>query len=182
MCASFFFLLTPGEALTLDLSDLIASLYALILPLGLSTDIEASPARAAAPGGRSSHAPSTADLLFRALDLAFAPRTLGASAPSTRSAAFAKRTLTAALAWPPATILRAIDFVSGLLSKDSRLEALLAADDDRAANGVYRPEIDDPQLSNALGAATLWELGVLQEHSDAHVREAARRLSHFTRE
>lgn len=184
---------SPGEALNLDLSEFISQLYVIILPLSLASDIEAAPGpsstaaaatttttSAGAPGSRAARAPSTADLLFRALTLVFSPRSLGASAPPWRSAAFAKRLLGAALHWPPATALRALDFVGGLVAKDPKLEALLATDD-RAANGVYRAEIDDPQLSHAFGSA-FWELfALLRDHWDARVRAEAGKLLEATR-
>jgi nucleolar complex protein 3 len=125
--------------------------------------------------------PSTLDLLFRALHLVFSPRTLGASAPSERAAAFAKRLLTASLKWPPTAALRALEFVGGLLAKDAKLEALLSSED-RATNGVYRPDVDDPQLSNAFGTS-FWELFLLQQqYWDERVRKEAGKLSAFIRQ
>lgn len=123
---------------------------------------------------------SVADMLFRALDIVFSPRTSGAASPPWRSAAFAKRLLTASLNWPPATILRALDFVGGLVAKDPKLEALLSTED-RTVDGVYRPDIDDPQLCNPFGSS-FWELQVLQQsHFDARVREQAKNLANFSR-
>jgi nucleolar complex protein 3 len=75
--------------------------------------------------------------------------------------------------------MRALLFVHGLVAQQPKLEALLSSDD-RSYDGMYRPDIDDPQLSNALGAS-IWELYILQKHCDPHVREEASRLVKFSR-
>jgi nucleolar complex protein 3 len=121
---------------------------------------------------------SSEDLLFRALSIVFSPRTFGSAAPTWRSAAFAKRILIASLHWPPNPTLRALDFVGGLLSKDSKLKAMLSTED-RSFDGIYRPDIDDPQLSNALGTS-FWELFILQNSHNSAVREEARKVVNMT--
>jgi nucleolar complex protein 3 len=122
-----------------------------------------------------------ADLLFRALFLVFATRSSAQDNPSWRSAAFAKRLLTAALSWPPHTACRAINLVRTLLVRDPMLEALLSTEE-KVASGIYRPEVSDPQLSGALRATTFWELRALStDHWDAGVREEARGLMQFNR-
>ncbi|KAJ7046747.1 nucleolar complex-associated protein-domain-containing protein [Mycena alexandri] len=152
-----------GEALNIDLSDFISRLYALILPLSLA-DPKSGPT----------------DMLFRALDIVFSPRTFGAAAPPWRAAAFAKRLLTAALHWPPAAALRALDFVGGLLAKDSKLAALLSTEE-RALDGAYRADVDDPQLCNPFGTC-FWELVALGgQHWDPRVRAEAEKVMAFTR-
>lgn len=124
---------------------------------------------------RPSKKQSMADMLFRALNIVFSPRTFGTSAPTWRSAAFAKRLLIASLHWPPSATLRVLNFVGGLLGKDSKLKALLSTED-RTFDGVYRSDIDDPQLCNPLGTS-FWELYALQDsHWDARVREEAEKL------
>ncbi|KAJ6547529.1 nucleolar complex-associated protein-domain-containing protein [Mycena capillaripes] len=152
-----------GEALNIDLSDFISRLYALILPLSLAD-----------PGT------GPADMLFRALDIVFSPRTFGAAAPPWRAAAFAKRLLTAALHWPPAAALRALEFVGGLLAKDEKLAALLSTEE-RALDGAYRADVDDPQLCNPFGTC-FWELVALGgQHWDPRVRAEAQKVMAFTR-
>ncbi|KAJ7343520.1 nucleolar complex-associated protein-domain-containing protein [Mycena albidolilacea] len=153
-----------GEALNIDLSDFISALYALILPLSFVD-----------PGT------GPADMLFRALNIVFSPRTFGAAAPPWRAAAFAKRLLTAALHWPPAVALRALEFVGGLLAKDPTLAALLSTEE-RALDGAYRPDVDDPQLCNPLGTC-FWELVALSgQHWDPRVRVEAQKVMTATRE
>jgi nucleolar complex protein 3 len=163
-----------GEALNIDLHDFINHLYALILPMSLDPDIET--VRQGAE--RSAAFPhSTADLFFRALTLAFPMRSSMISSP-VRTAAFVKRILIASLCFPSATTIRALEFVRGLLVREPKLQALLTTED-RTADGIYRPELDDPQLSNPFGTS-LWELAHLAEsHWDPRVKESALELAQF---
>lgn len=205
----FFLSLNAGEALNIDLSDFTTQLYALIqsLSCNLTPEIDAASPRSSC---RKSAAPptppprgataamtasastgavmvtttassavmtSTSDLLFRALHLAFAPR---ASVPPWRAAAFAKRLLTAALHWPGSVALRALEFVAKLVAREPRLEGLLSTED-CTVDGVYRPDVEDPQLSNPF-ATSAYELYLLQTaHVDARVRGAATNLTNYTR-
>jgi nucleolar complex protein 3 len=195
--------LSSGEALNVDLSDFTTLLYVLIQSLSSAPEFDAAPTscRSVAPSSSSLRGvtaattasasteavlvtttasavmASTSDLLFRALHLAFAPR---ASVPPWRAAAFAKRLLTAALHWPDTVALRALDFVAKLVAREPRLEALLSTED-CTVDGVYRPDVEDPQLSNPF-ATSAYELYLLQTaHVDARVREAATNLANYTR-
>jgi nucleolar complex protein 3 len=77
--------------------------------------------------------------------------------------------------WPTLTVLQTLTFVEGLFGKDSKLEAMLSTED-CVADGVYRPDIDDPQLCNPFGAP-LWELYAMRDsHCDVRVREASGKL------
>lgn len=119
----------------------------------------------------------TSDMLFRALHLVFAPR---AAVPPWRAAAFAKRLLTAALHWPGALASRALEWVAKLAAREPRLEALLSTED-CTVDGVYRPDVEDPQLSNPF-ATSAYELHLLRtSHVDARVREAAENLANYVR-
>ncbi|KAF9053640.1 NOC3p-domain-containing protein [Hymenopellis radicata] len=158
-----------GEALNIDLTDFVSHLYTIIPPLSLASDIDRPIAE---HGGGTS---SLANKLFRALDIVFSPRSLGATAPSWRSAAFAKRLLGASLHWPPTLALRSLNFVDGLILKDEKLENLLFTEE-RSLDGVYRPDIDDPQLCNPFGTS-FWELYALRDnHYDTNVREEAQKI------
>jgi nucleolar complex protein 3 len=195
---------TTGEALNVDLTDFTTQLYTLIPSLCLAppqefvdaaptnrssihtTTTTASAAATTTTAASSSPllrtaiskitpAPSTSVLLFRALHLAFAPRV---SVPPWRAAAFAKRLLSAALHWPSAIALRALEFVARLVASEPRLEALLSTED-RTVDGVYRPDVEDPQLCNPF-ATSAYELHLLQTaHVDARVREAAANLANY---
>lgn len=158
-----------GEALNVDLSDFNTQLYALVQSLSLAPDLDA----AATPTPTT----PTSELFFRALHLAFAPRT---AVPPWRTAAFAKRLLTAALHWPGTVALRALEFVARLVAREPRLEALLSTED-RTVDGVYRPDVEDPQLSNPF-TTSAYELHLLRTaHIDAQVREAAVNLVNYVR-
>jgi nucleolar complex protein 3 len=185
----------PGEALNVDLTDFTNQLYALIQSLSLAPELDAT---ASTPRSRRSAAPAspwprgttaattmasamtvacTSDMLFRALHLAFSPR---AAVPPWRAAAFAKRLLTAALHWPGASASRALEWVAKLAVREPRLEALLSTED-CTVDGVYRPDVEDPQLSNPF-ATSAYELHLLRtSHVDARVRKAATNLANYVR-
>ena len=151
----------------------------MIPSLSLMSHIETPPSTKFQADIRVSKPLSTSEMLFRALQLAFSPRASVAASPPWRSAAFAKRLLTASLHWPPATVLHALDFVTGLVERDSKLEAL-SSTDDRSVNGVYRPDLDAPQLSNPFGTC-FWELLLLsQEYWHSSVRVAAKKLLDYS--
>ena len=172
-----------GEALNVDLSDFVGHLYAIIPFIGILSEGENTdpntPAtvRHASAGklvGNGSSWLSQAQMLFHALHLIFS-RNTGGAPPVWRAAAFAKRLLTVALHWDPATAIRAVEFVAGLVRKDPKLEALLTTED-RSFDGMYQPEVDDPQLCHPFGTS-FFELTLLEDHIDPGVRDAARTLT-----
>ncbi|CAK5264565.1 unnamed protein product [Mycena citricolor] len=77
----------------------------------------------------------------------------------------------------PKAALRSIKFVAGLIGRDGKIAAMLSTEE-RALDGSYRPEVDDPQLCNPFGTC-FWELAALSsQHWDPDVRsEAAKVLS-----
>ncbi|EKM55388.1 uncharacterized protein PHACADRAFT_161374 [Phanerochaete carnosa HHB-10118-sp] len=167
-----------GEALEIDLSDFITRLYAMLPSLAFMADIEAPPRTSFQASGAVASSPgaqSASDTLFRALHLAFSRRTSAGASPPWRSAALAKRLLGSSLQWPPDTATRAIAFVGDLVDGDPKLGALLSTDE-RSVDGVYRPDLDDPQLCHPF-ATNFWELHLLAErHWSLRVREAAAKL------
>ena len=174
-----------GEALTIDLSEFVNYLYVILLELAVSPDLEDIPSipGSGRPAGNEtpskSQSKSLADLLFRTLSLVFHPRTSSSNTPPWTMAAFAKRLLLSSLSWPPNTVLRSLELVRSLMVKEPRLEAFLNTED-RTANGVYRAELDDPQLSNPFGTS-FWELRMLQKyHWDDKVRKEASALANFS--
>lgn len=199
LVTAFELLSGQGEALNIDLSDFIAHLYALILPLALSPTIEERPAvaetlAAAAAGaakgkgpgngkGKSkppSHLGTEADLLFRAVDLALL-RPRASTVPAERSAAFTKRLLSASLHWPPTSILRALGVCRTLLARETRLDALWDSED-RARDGVFERAGEDPEAARPLAAGeAVWELALLERHVNGDVREKARELATWVR-
>lgn len=184
-----------GEALNIDLGDFVDELYALLRPLSLDTGLEDPPlltaatAAAAAQQKKAGAARATADrqpahtlstsaLLFRCLEAIFFPR--WGRTPPLRAAAFGKRLCECALTFPPATARETVQFVRRLASKEPKLANLLDTEE-RTFDGVYRPEIDDPQLANPF-TSSLFELETLaQRHWEHKVRAEAKRLrdAHF---
>lgn len=187
--------MTPtGEALNIDLNDFITDLYGLIPTLAFDPRLEESPTSTitttstlsvTTPGARILHkksqlAPSV-DLFFRALNLVFfSPYASHSISPPWRAAAFAKRLLSASLYFPPTTAVKAIEFVSALMVREPKVEALLSTED-RTADGVWRGDVDDPQVCNPF-ASSAYELGVLEgSHWDERVRKAAGKLGRYVR-
>ena len=159
------FKILVGEALNIDLSDFVSRLFALLLPLSLAFETES----------QSLTVGSVIDMLFRALNVIFSPKTSGARASPWRSAAFAKRLLSVSLQWPPFAALRTLDFVSSLIAKDPKLEAMLSTED-RIFNGIYRADVDDPELCHPF-ESSFWELHALhQNHWSPRVRQEAKNL------
>jgi nucleolar complex protein 3 len=87
-----------------------------------------------------------------------------------------KRLLGAALHWPGAAALQALEFAAGMVAREPQLEALFASED-RRADGVYRPEAADPQLANAFASSAFEVFLLARDHADARVRAAAVRLA-----
>ncbi|KAK9237562.1 nucleolar complex-associated protein-domain-containing protein [Lipomyces kononenkoae] len=106
-----------------------------------------------------------------------------------RMVAFAKRLCLASLHFPDKSCYAAIKILenlcirysgrSGANGSDSKggtgpLAALFTTED-RVMNGVYRPEVDEPELSNP-AAANIWETFLLEKHYSPRVADSARRL------
>ncbi|KAK4685523.1 nucleolar complex protein 3, partial [Tremellales sp. Uapishka_1] len=179
-----------GEALNIDLSDFINQLFVLLRPLSLDTGIEDPPLVSAgaapkparpliagkAPPKAAVQLLSTSALLFRSLHLIFFSRhSSSQSAPPWRAAAFAKRLTECALFFPSDTARQALDIVKQLMVKEPKVEALLDTEE-RTFDGIYKPEIEDPQLVNAF-ATSMWELNSLATgHWDRWTRAQAGRL------
>ncbi|CAK9783293.1 nucleolar complex-associated protein 3 [Cutaneotrichosporon oleaginosum] len=179
-----------GEALNIDLGDFVNELYALLRPLALDTGVEDPPLLTAATAAAAAqqkkagaaratserqpaHTLSTSDLLFRCLEAIFFPR--WGRTPPLRAAAFGKRLCECALTFPPATARETLAFVRRLASKEPKLANLLDTEE-RTFDGVYRPEIDDPQLANPF-TSSLYELETLaQRHWEHKVRAEAKRV------
>ncbi|ORY33445.1 CBF/Mak21 family-domain-containing protein [Naematelia encephala] len=192
IATAFDLLSGQGEALNIDLGDFINALFALLRPLSLDTGIEdppynpsslppaQKPIRPLQAGRPPPKAPvqvlSTSTLLFRCLHAVFFSRhTSSATAPPWRTSAFAKRLAEVALLLPPNTARQAVDFVRALMARDNKLEALLDSEE-RMFDGVYKAELDDPQLVNAF-ATSLYEVDVLGgRYWDRGVREVAAKL------
>lgn len=173
----------PGEALNVDLSDFVNHLYALIPFVGISNEAgdtggntfaKVKHSGTGALADNASDWTSQARMVFHVLHLIFS-RNIGGGPPAWRAAAFAKRLLTAALHWDAAAAIQAVQFVTGLVRESPKLEALLTTED-RSFDGVYQPEMDDPQLCCPFGTS-FFELMLLKNHIDPGVKEAAGTLA-----
>ncbi|KAG9037032.1 hypothetical protein FS842_003385 [Serendipita sp. 407] len=169
---AFELLTGQGEALDLDLSHFTSYLYRLLplMAVELSLDVD-NQLKEVFPD--NSGLSNLDDLLFRALASILMPKY---GKPSSNVlAAFSKRLLSLAVHTPPKTTVRILGFVQNLLGQDSKLDALLSTEE-RVYNGVYRDDVDDPQLCNPF-AAVWWEVLALEEsHYDDQVRNAAHQL------
>jgi len=170
MCivTAFELLSGQGEALNIDLSEFVAMLYANLMTVTLASG-EIKSIQFDKRGNAN-----VIDLLFRALDLVFVPRA-SAGVSAAVPPAFAKRLLSASLHWTSTSaILRSLELVKSMVARHPKVEAMLSTED-RISNGVYRPDVDDPQLCQPFETA-FWELHVLRKHWDPSVREEAVKL------
>lgn len=168
-----------GESLNIDLSDFVSQLFGLLRPLSLDSGIEDPPltstttsAPSQSPHKTAVHLESTASLLFRCLNHIFFSRSF--ISPPYRAAAFAKRLLEASLLFPPATAMKAVQFVRQLVARYPKLEGLLDSEE-RMADGVYKSEMEDPQLVNPF-ATSFFEVELLGKHWDVGVRQEGKKL------
>ncbi|CAG8520607.1 9039_t:CDS:10 [Ambispora leptoticha] len=114
------------------------------------------------------------ELLMKGFEFMFFKRR---QIPIDRSAAFLKRLSIACLNWSSKAVLECLNRMEKMIQKHPRLDALLTTED-RLTNGVYRAELDDPELCNPF-ATNLWELCLLEHHYDPKVRQAASHLANF---
>ena len=124
-------------------------------------------------------------MFIRALSLALAPRHLQgtsiAHSQPTRTASFVKRLLSACLSLPPRTTQQVLAFISTLVARDTRLEALFTTEE-RCNNGRYRGDLDDPQLANPWSTSAYEILVLCERHWDEGVRTEAARLADLIRD
>ncbi|CAG8474317.1 4812_t:CDS:10 [Funneliformis caledonium] len=167
-----------GEALNIDLKDFYTQMYTIIMPLAMNPYMEKSELeQLKADEGKVSNATYIAteqELLMKGIDFILFKRK---QIPTDRSAAFLKRLSIACMNWPSKTVLKCLTTMKKMIQRQSRLDALLSSDD-RAVNGIYRPDLNDPELCNPF-ATSLWELNLLQKHYDPKIRTAAVQLATF---
>ena len=186
---AFRLLTGQGEALNIDLDEFLTQLYALLLPLSISTTIEENSSddnnnSKTKSKLKSAHEKSESELLFDTLNIVFLSSISSArNGPPGRSLAFAKRLLICSLQWPPNTVIKALEFIRKLigLAGGSRLEGLLSTDDRVSGEGSYKPYLNDPHASNAQNALG-FELSLLESsHYDQRVCKIANVLANYKR-
>lgn len=172
----------------MDLSELVARLYALLIPLTFDATLEQKPSsfyssnvkKAVKSLSSASYSnQASADVLFRILSKLFLKsRTPN---PQARVLAFSKRLLVACLHWPKQTSLRCLGFLRALLVRERCLEGMLSTED-RRHDGIYNYETEQESLANT-EATVWWELALLEQHHfDEEVRAEANRLSRWSKE
>ncbi|PWN49972.1 hypothetical protein IE53DRAFT_411247 [Violaceomyces palustris] len=191
LATAFELLHGQGEALNIDLSDFVGHLYALLLPLAVSPNMELDPTQNGSVATRKPTATkgqdprngqkqqadrvTNADYLFRSLDLVllFPPTR---SIPAERLASFIKRLMTCCLSWPPNSVIRSLRLVSKLIGRDDRLEALLDTSD-RAKDGRFDSTGDNPDSARPLAAGVaLWELELVKKLGNDEVSSLVERI------
>ncbi|KAJ3022733.1 Nucleolar complex protein 3 [Thoreauomyces humboldtii] len=186
--AAFQLLSGQGEALNLDLKDFYTSMYAQLMRLpmnasaavavqGTSKDRQKrleTVANSVAPGAThlESRSGSEIELALQGFELLFYKKR---SVPAERAAAFVKRMASIALHLPPHAVLACLSIIRSLIIRYPRLESLLDAEG-RIGTGIYRPLLEDPELSNPF-ATNLWELSLCLRHYHPTVRTMAKHVA-----
>ncbi|KAI9010651.1 nucleolar complex-associated protein-domain-containing protein [Hyaloraphidium curvatum] len=142
-----------GEALNIDLKDFADTLY------GAICDVCFVSRRGDGSGGNQD---DPLVLLLRGLELFLLKRKEPAL---DRVAAFGKRVLTASLQLDEQGAAACLAFVRSLLVRYPKLASMMEPDDKVAGQGVYLPEIPDPDIAHGL-SSTFWELAL--HHKSFH--------------
>jgi len=96
--------------------------------------------------------------------------------PVQRVAGFVKRLCTVSLQSQANSALAYLAYVKSFLQSHTKVQALL--DSDSLGTGVFRPDVNDPELSNA-DSSTAWELALL---GTGHFHPAVRLVAHHVAE
>lgn len=162
-----------GEALNVDLSDIVAQLYTIMIPLCLNTHLEQQQQQSLNTKAQGDASPS--QLLMRALQLSLiAPSRY--VIPNERLASFISRMCICALHTPPQTSLALIQTAHSIVRRHPSLQTLLDNGEDRAKNGHFDPSSNHLDGLRPLQAGCiLWPLSILQDtcHEDLKTRAAA---------
>ncbi|TPX57465.1 hypothetical protein PhCBS80983_g03803 [Powellomyces hirtus] len=186
--AAFQLLSGQGEALNLDLKDFYTAMYTQMmrLPMNASAAVAVAGtskdrqrrlqrvATAASPGVMhlESRSGSEIELALQGFELLFYKKR---AVPVERVAAFVKRMASLALHLPPHAVLACLSIIRSLIIRFPRLESLLDAEG-RIGTGVYRPMLEDPELSNPF-ATNMWELSLFLHHYHPTVRTMAKHVA-----
>ena len=171
LVTAFELLSGQGEALNIDLSDMASHLYSIILQISMSPGMEEAPERTtlSANGRKTTHLRSSADLLFRALELLLL-RPRASTVSSERAAAFTKRMLSCCLHWPATSVIRSVRMIKVMLARDTRLIALFDGED-LARDGKFDPISDNVDAVRPLACGeSAWELEMLKKSCNADIR------------
>ena len=82
--------------------------------------------------------------------------------------------------FPPQLAKSVIEFVRTILGRDEKLEGMLDSEE-RMADGVYKADMDDPQLVHAF-ATSIYETQLLERrYWDKRVRAEGKKLADGTK-
>ncbi|KAG0126299.1 nucleolar complex-associated protein-domain-containing protein [Tuber indicum] len=183
---AFALLSGQGKGITIDLTFFTTHLYATLLPLSLSPDLELttkslrlpdphSPLPTPLPTSSRINLSTEIELLLRALSSIFFSTAHQNSATPMRLAAFMKRLLTASLQTPEKSTLAMLGLLNKLAIKHGRKLSALFSTEEVVGDGVWDGFVDEPEMSNPF-AATGWEAVLLRRHYSPSVAEAAAAL------
>ncbi|KAG0634804.1 nucleolar complex-associated protein-domain-containing protein [Tuber brumale] len=183
---AFALLSGQGKGITIDLTFFTTHLYATLLPLSLSPDLELTTKSLRLPDPHSSlptslptssciNLSTEIELLLRALSSIFFSTAHQNSTTPLRLAAFMKRLLTASLQTPEKSTLAVLGLLNKLAIKDGRKLSALFSTEEVVGDGVWDGHVDEPEMSNPF-AAIGWEAVLLRQHYSPSVSEAAAAL------
>ncbi|CAB4012851.1 nucleolar complex 3 homolog [Paramuricea clavata] len=140
-----------GEALNIDPQTFYSHLYSTLLDIDKAGDIT---------------------IALECLDVMVNKRRKQVS--TQRLIAYIKRLCTVALHQSTPTALALLSYARSFLQMNTMSGMIL--DNDCAGSGVFRPEISDPEYSNA-DSTTLWELAVFHKHYETTLKNYAAHIS-----
>ena len=164
------------KMLPVDLNFFTNHLYTTLLPLSLDADVEYSHKSLRLPDPNLSHpaekkinVATEIEMLIRALDALLFKQNQNMNPQ--RVAAFTKRLMTSTLHMPEKSALATVGMVVKTAMKYKGKVSGLWSSEESVGDGVYRADVDEPERSNP-GAATVWEMVLLETHYSPVVREA----------
>ncbi|ORX99050.1 nucleolar complex-associated protein 3 [Basidiobolus meristosporus CBS 931.73] len=167
-----------GEALNIDLKDFFEHLYSVMMPLALNMNVDGQSQEVEKPQTDKKYTLlSEAELLLKNIDMLLIQRR---HVPPERAAAFLKRLALIMLDFPEKVVIQCLNMLRKLMVKYPKLDALLSSED-RAGNGIYLKELNDPELCNPF-ATSLWELALLQNHYNPKIRAMSEDLMKYSTE
>lgn len=168
--------------MSIDLTFFTTHLYATLLPLSLSADLELSTKSLRLPDPNDFMPPSKRvnvsteiEMLIRALNTIFFQQNANKSNTPIRIAAFTKRLMTTSLNMPEKSTLAILGMLNKMARRHQRRLQGLFSTEDRVGDGTYKMDIDEPEISNPY-AATIWETVLLRKHYSPKIAEAAKEL------
>ncbi|UZJ55122.1 hypothetical protein CBS101457_004442 [Exobasidium rhododendri] len=160
IATSFELLTGQGEALNIDLSDMVNHLYVILLPLSVNPELETI----------KGTTPSDSVLLLRAIHLCLVVPPI-ITLPTERLASFVVRLLNCSLHTPAKTSLGLLQVVRILMSKKEELKGLFD-NSDRAKNGQFDASSDLLDGLRPLQSGYIpWQLNILQASCHDEIRQ-----------